>query len=297
MIEYSHFIDYLKYEKRMSPHTITAYQSDLAQFSAFAGERLGVESAAEVTAKDIRTWIISLLEDESVQASSVNRKISSLRAFFRHELAAGRVEKNPTAGVIAPKNRKKLPVYVDKKDMERLFSDDLFADDFEGRRDQMILEVFYETGIRLSELINIRRLDVNLGNNTIKVMGKRSKERVIPFGNRMSELLTIYFEYYEKNVVAESENYYIFVTAKGSKLYPEAVYRIVRKYLDMVTTISKRSPHVIRHTFATHMLNNGADLNAIKAILGHSSLAATQIYTHNSVEQLKSIYKQAHPRA
>lgn len=297
MIEYSHFIDYLKYEKRMSPHTITAYQSDLAQFSAFAGERLGVESAAEVAAKDIRTWIISLLEDESVQASSVNRKISSLRAFFRHELAAGRVEKNPTAGVIAPKNRKKLPVYVDKKDMERLFSDDLFADDFEGLRDQMILEVFYETGIRLSELINIRRLDVNLGNNTIKVMGKRSKERVIPFGNRMSELLTIYFEYYEKNVVAESENYYIFVTAKGSKLYPEAVYRIVRKYLDMVTTISKRSPHVIRHTFATHMLNNGADLNAIKAILGHSSLAATQIYTHNSVEQLKSIYKQAHPRA
>lgn len=297
MIEYSHFIDYLKYEKRMSPHTITAYQSDLAQFSEFAGERLGVESAAEVAAKDIRTWIISLLEDESVQASSVNRKISSLRAFFRHELAAGRVEKNPTAGVIAPKNRKKLPVYVDKKDMERLFSDDLFADDFEGRRDQMILEVFYETGIRLSELINIRRLDVNLGNNTIKVMGKRSKERVIPFGNRMSELLTIYFEYYEKNVVAESENYYIFVTAKGGKLYPEAVYRIVRKYLDMVTTISKRSPHVIRHTFATHMLNNGADLNAIKAILGHSSLAATQIYTHNSVEQLKSIYKQAHPRA
>lgn len=297
MIEYSHFIDYLKYEKRMSPHTITAYQSDLAQFSAFAGERLGVESAAEVAAKDIRTWIISLLEDESEQASSVNRKISSLRAFFRHELAAGRVEKNPTAGVIAPKNRKKLPVYVDKKDMERLFSDDLFADDYEGRRDQMILEVFYETGIRLSELINIRRLDVNLGNNTIKVMGKRSKERVIPFGNRMSELLTIYFEYYEKNVVAESENYYIFVTAKGSKLYPEAVYRIVRKYLDMVTTISKRSPHVIRHTFATHMLNNGADLNAIKAILGHSSLAATQIYTHNSVEQLKSIYKQAHPRA
>lgn len=297
MIEYSHFIDYLKYEKRMSPHTITAYQSDLAQFSEFAGERLRVESAAEVAAKDIRTWIISLLEDESVQASSVNRKISSLRAFFRHELAAGRVEKNPTAGVIAPKNRKKLPVYVDKKDMERLFSDDLFADDYEGRRDQMILEVFYETGIRLSELINIRRLDVNLGNNTIKVMGKRSKERVIPFGNRMSELLTIYFEYYEKNVVAESENYYIFVTAKGGKLYPEAVYRIVRKYLDMVTTISKRSPHVIRHTFATHMLNNGADLNAIKAILGHSSLAATQIYTHNSVEQLKSIYKQAHPRA
>ncbi len=297
MIEYSHFIDYLKYEKRMSPHTITAYQSDLAQFSEFASERLGVESAAEVAAKDIRTWIISLLEDESVQASSVNRKISSLRAFFRHELAAGRVEKNPTAGVIAPKNRKKLPVYVDKKDMERLFSDDLFADDYEGRRDQMILEVFYETGIRLSELINIRRLDVNLGNNTIKVMGKRSKERVIPFGNRMSELLTIYFEYYEKNVVAESENYYIFVTARGGKLYPEAVYRIVRKYLDMVTTISKRSPHVIRHTFATHMLNNGADLNAIKAILGHSSLAATQIYTHNSVEQLKSIYKQAHPRA
>ncbi len=297
MIDYSHFIDHVKYEKRMSPHTVNAYNTDLIQFFVFLDEKLNITNIEDITSKDIRTWIITLLEDESIQASSVNRKISSLRAFFHYEVKTNHLSKNPTIGLITPKNKKKLPVYVDKKDMEQLFSDELFSDNFEGLRDKMILEVFYETGIRLSELINIKRQDVNLQNNTVRIFGKRSKERLIPFGNRLSELLTIYFENYKKKFIVESENYYIFVTVKGSKLYPKAVYRIVRKYLEMVTTISKRSPHVIRHTFATHLLNNGADLNAIKAILGHSSLAATQIYTHNSVEQLKSIYKQAHPRA
>ncbi len=297
MTDFANFIDYLKYEKRSSQHTITAYEEDLVQFFTFLNEKLNIQNVGDVTTNDIRSWIISLLEDEKIQPRSVNRKISTLRAYFRYLVKIKQLQKNPTIGVIAPKTPKKLPQYVDKNDMERLFSDELFPDTFEGQRDKMIIEMFYDTGIRLSELINIKVQDINFQDNTIRIFGKRSKERIIPFGNRLDELLTIYLDNYEKNISAESENYYIFVTAKGKKLYPEAVYRIVRKYLDMVTTIDKRSPHVIRHTFATHLLNNGADLNAIKTILGHSSLAATQVYTHNSVEQLKSIYKQAHPRA
>ncbi len=297
MTDFANFIDYLKYEKRSSQHTITAYEEDLVQFFTFLNEKLNIQNVGDVTTNDIRSWIISLLEDEKIQPRSVNRKISTLRAYFRYLVKIKQLQKNPTIGVIAPKTPKKLPQYVDKNDMERLFSDELFPDTFEGQRDKMIIEMFYDTGIRLSELINIKVQDINFQDNTIRIFGKRSKERIIPFGNRLDELLTIYLDNYEKNISVESENYYIFVTAKGKKLYPEAVYRIVRKYLDMVTTIDKRSPHVIRHTFATHLLNNGADLNAIKTILGHSSLAATQVYTHNSVEQLKSIYKQAHPRA
>ncbi len=297
MTDFDNFIDYLKYEKRSSQHTITAYEEDLVQFFTFLNGKLNIQNVGDVTTNDIRSWIISLLEDEKIQPRSVNRKISTLRAYFRYLVKIKQLQKNPTIGVIAPKTPKKLPQYVDKNDMERLFSDELFPDTFEGQRDKMIIEMFYDTGIRLSELINIKVQDINFQDNTIRIFGKRSKERIIPFGNRLDELLTIYLDNYEKNISVESENYYIFVTAKGKKLYPEAVYRIVRKYLDMVTTIDKRSPHVIRHTFATHLLNNGADLNAIKTILGHSSLAATQVYTHNSVEQLKSIYKQAHPRA
>lgn len=297
MIIYSPFIDYLKYERRSSANTVAAYENDLGQFFAFVDEKLGIKNLDEICTNDIRTWIISLLEDQSLSARTVGRKISSLRAFFRYEVKIKELQKNPVSAVHVPKASAKLPQFVDKKDMEKLFDDGLFADDFEGLRDKTIIELFYNTGMRLSELINIRKNDINFGDNTLKVLGKRSKERVIPFGPNMEKLLTIYFDNYEKKFCNASENYFIFVTADGRQLYPKAVYRIVRKYLDMVTTIDKRSPHVIRHTFATHMLNNGADLNAIKTILGHSSLAATQVYTHNSIEQLKSIYKQAHPRA
>lgn len=297
MIDFSKFINHLKYEKRVSEHTVAAYENDLSHFFTFIDEKLQISNLQDINYNDIRTWIISLLEDDSLQPRTVKRKISALRAFYRYELKIKEIQKNPITIVQVPKTTNKLPQYVDKKDMERLFSDDIFPNDFEGQRDKAIIELFYATGIRLSELLNIKRQDVDFHNNTLRVFGKRSKERIIPFGNHLEELLTIYFDNYEKKFNQQSENYFIFVTAKGEKLYPKAVYRIVRKYLDMVTTIDKRSPHVIRHTFATHLLNNGADLNAIKAILGHSSLAATQVYTHNSIEQLKSIYKQAHPRA
>lgn len=297
MLDYQDFITYLQTERRMSEHTVKAYSKDLGQFFAFVDEVVKARSLQDIKSDDIRTWIISLLEDSGNTSRTVNRKLSSLKAFYRYQLKMGKVPHNPMVSILSPKVSKRLPVYVEQKDMEHLFSSELFSDDFEGCRDQVILELFYATGIRLSELLNIHAQDIDLSQNTIKVLGKRNKERIVPFGENMHNLFTKYLDIYKKIFHPDSNNYCIFVAANGSSLYPKAVYRIVRKYLDMVTTIDKRSPHVIRHTFATHMLNNGADLNAIKTILGHSSLAATQVYTHNSMEQLKSIYKQAHPRA
>lgn len=297
MLDYQDFIIYLQTEKRMSPHTVTAYDKDLSQFFTYVEDALQVSALKDITADDIRTWIITLLEDKGNTARTVNRKLSSLKAFYHYKLKVGQLHSNPTAAIISPKTSKRLPVYVEQKEMESLFSSELFSDDFEGWRDRMIIELFYATGIRLSELLNLQLQDIDLSQNTIKVLGKRNKERIIPFGENIHNLFTKYLDIYRKKIHPDSNNYCIFVAANGKSLYPKAVYRIVRKYLDMVTTIDKRSPHVIRHTFATHLLNNGADLNAIKTILGHSSLAATQVYTHNSMEQLKSIYKQAHPRA
>ncbi len=297
MFNYHNFIDYLQYEKRCSAHTVTAYQHDLEHFFNHVENALQLSDISAITSSDIRTWIITLLEDEKLSSRSVNRKISTLKAFFRYEYKIGSVAHNPMGSIHAPKFQKKLPEYIESKDISKLFDIITFENDFEGCRDRLILEMFYATGIRLSELLGIQKNDIDFHNNSIKVLGKRNKERIIPYGSTLQDLLTSYMEYYEKTIVPDIHNYYIFVAANGKRLYPKAVYRIVRKYLDMVTTIDKRSPHVIRHTFATHMLNNGADLNAIKEILGHSSLAATQVYTHNSMEQLKSIYKQAHPRA
>ena len=297
MVEYQNFINYLRFEKRVSENTVIAYENDLAQFFTYTETKLNIDQLKAIENADIRTWIITLLEDESFTARTINRKISALKAFYRYEQKIGAVQHNPMLQIHAPKFQKGLPEFVEQKDLDRLFSADIFTDDFEGKRDQLIIELFYATGMRLSELLNIRKSDIDFHNQTIKVLGKRNKERIIPFGKNMSELLTMYIENYSENILTNQDNYYIFVAADGKKLYPKAIYRIVRKYLDMVTTIGKRSPHVIRHTFATHLLNNGADLNAIKEILGHSSLAATQVYTHNSMERIKSIYKQAHPRA
>lgn len=281
----------------MSVHTLTAYQNDLAQFFNFLKEEYGIDTPESVTSKQIRSWIVTLLEDNRHTARSVTRKVSALRSFYRYEAKIGRMTHNPLNQIQSPKFHTKLPEYVEQKDMEKLFQEDLFENSFKGQQDRLIIELFYDTGIRLSELLSIRRYDIDLSANTVKIIGKRNKERLIPFGNKLHDIIMAYLEEYEKNIAVANENYFIFVAVNGERLYPKAIYRTVRKYLDMVTSIDKRSPHVIRHTFATHMLNNGADLNAIKEILGHSSLAATQIYTHNSMEQLKSIYKQAHPRA
>ena len=297
MIALEPFLNHLRYEKRSSEHTVKSYEIDLLQFAEYMEQILGHSSLTEVDKTSIRTWILTLLEDSKISPRSVNRKLSALRNLIRFEKQAGRLQQDPMSGIQGPKFREKLPEYVEIKDMDRLFVPEQFEDSFEGWRDRTMLELFYATGMRLSELLNIRKQDIDFYESSVKVLGKRNKERIIPFGSQMRDLLTKYLEYYAENISPETENFYIFVAANGKKLYPKAVYRIVRKHLDMVTTIDKRSPHVIRHTFATHMLNRGADLNAIKEILGHSSLAATQVYTHNSMEQLKSIYKQAHPRA
>lgn len=290
------YLDYLRYEKRMSPHTLTAYQIDLEQFDKYVKNSFQSQDIVKADADMVRTWILTLME-EGISTRSINRKISCLKSFYNYQQKMGLVEDNIMRQVVSPKMSKRLPHFVEEGDMERLFTDDLFECDFEGCRDRAVIELFYSTGMRLSELLNIKLVDIDFFEGTVKVLGKRDKERIIPMNHLAIEALEKYFALYKEKFGEMSKNSCIFVTSKNRKLYSKAIYNIVRKYLDCITTIDKRSPHVLRHTFATHMLNNGADINAIKEILGHSSLAATQVYTHNSIEKLKTIYKQAHPRA
>jgi integrase/recombinase XerC len=296
MEELSQFMNYLKYEKRSSINTIVAYESDLTQFFNYALKSFQIAQIEQVDALVIRTWILTLME-ENIGARSINRKLSALKAFFRYHIKMQHFTKNPMTQITSPKVAKRLPQFVDLRDMETLFTAELFEDNFEGCRDHTIIELFYATGMRLSELLQLTKNDIDLYENRVKVLGKRNKERLIPFGHTLRDMFTRYFIFFEKKYGQLNNSTPLFVTVKGKPLYPKAVYLIIRKYLDMVTTIDKRSPHVIRHTFATHLLNNGADINVVKEILGHSSLAATQVYTHNSIEKLKNIYKQAHPRA
>lgn len=290
------FLDYLKFEKRTSAHTVTAYEGDLEQFEQFMAENFAGVALCACEPVMVRAWMLSLVES-GMTTRTVSRKVSALRAFFRYHTRMGHVAHNPMESVTSPKISKRLPQFVDETDMENLFREELFDDSFEGWRDRFIIELFYVTGMRLSELVNIRRNDLDLYNCQVRVLGKRNKERIIPFSTRVKSVAEKYLQLFEEIQPDNSNNFFIFVAQNGNKIYPKAVYRIVRRYLDMVTTIDKRSPHVLRHTFATHMLNRGADINAIKEILGHSSLAATQVYTHNSIEKLKNIYNQAHPRA
>ncbi len=292
----SDFIHYLQYEKRFSVHTVTSYKTDIESFMQYLQTVFQIDDITEANSVIVRTWMMTLIE-EAVSTRSINRKLSALRSFFNYHVKTGTIEKSPMGQVHAPKMAKRLPEYIAQDDMEQLFDAELFADTFEGWRDRAIIELFYATGMRLSELINIQKIDVDFYDKTVKVLGKRSKERIIPITPIVQQVFEKYFSLRERKFGVLNKNSFIFVTQKGNKMYPKAVYNIVKKYLDMITTIDKRSPHVIRHTFATHLLNNGADINAIKEILGHSNLAATQIYTRNSIEKLKSIYKQAHPRA
>jgi integrase/recombinase XerC len=290
------FLSYLQSEKRTSEHTVVSYRNDLEQFWNYLQQAFPDLEWKEVDAAIIRTWIITLME-EKMTPRSINRKISALKSFYKYHIKMGVFEKNPMLQVHSPKVNQRLPHFLEEIDMEKLFSANLFEDNFEGWRDRTILELFYATGMRLSELRTLTFDDFDLYNNQVKVLGKRNKERIIPFGHTFQNILKKYKELYNENFDAQAQNNIVFVNVKGKQLAPKNIYTIVRKYLDMITTIEKRSPHIIRHTFATHLLNRGADLNTIKELLGHSSLAATQIYTHNSIEKLKSIYQQAHPRA
>jgi integrase/recombinase XerC len=288
------FEDYLRHEKRASKHTVAAYLNDLQNFSHYLLVNYQIDKLMEIEHHHIRSWVVSFIE-QGYASTSVNRKISSLKAFFRFHLRLGHIDTNPMKKVVSPKIKGRLPLFVDENGMENLFSEIEFSQDYRGRRDRLILELFYNTGIRLSELINLKDNWVDLNENTIKVLGKRNKERIIPISSSFSTILSEYISFKKSENLSNSEGYF-FVSDKGEKLYEKFVYRIVNYYLGMVTTINKKSPHVLRHTFATHMLNRGAELNTIKEILGHSSLAATQVYTHNSIEKLKDVHKKAHPK-
>jgi integrase/recombinase XerC len=294
MSETEEFLQYLRFTKRFSEHSVKAYQQDLAAINQFAQEQFEVSNPREWSYMLIRSWIVSLM-DTGLDPRSVNRKISALRSFFRFMLKEGMVSENPTRKITGPKTAKKLPVFVDQSATFNLLDHLEFGDDFKGQRDKLIIETFYRTGIRLSELLGLRMKDVDLQNQTFKVLGKRNKERIIPFASNFSITLSAYFN--ARSFSTETQNSeYLFCMPSGEKIYPKYVYRLVNKAINEVCTLTKKSPHVLRHTFATHMLENGADLNAIKEILGHANLSATQVYTHNTIDKLKNIHSQAHPR-
>jgi integrase/recombinase XerC len=290
-----HFIDYLKFEKRYSAHTVRSYHDDLLQFHQFLLLQFGGVSLNEISSPFIRSWLASL-KDKDITSKSINRKISSLKSFFKYLLRTGILVQTPMTNIISPKIGKRLPAFVDQKDIKTLLSAVEFPDDWQGGTDKLLLAVFYNTGMRLSELINLRENQIDFGNCSIKVIGKGNKERIIPISPRLSKQIKEYINDKRKEL-EQFDKLYLLVNGKGKKLYPKYAYLAVKKYLSEITTIEKKSPHVLRHSFATHLANNGADLNSVKELLGHSSLAATQIYTHNTIEKLKDIYKKAHPKA
>jgi integrase/recombinase XerC len=280
------FLDHLSIERRLSSHTITSYSTDLEQFTAFVNP---IE-LQQVQAMDVRKWLISL-SDDSIQNRSINRKLATLRTFYKYLLRTGKITENPMASIRMVKTTKKIPHFVRESEMENLVENRIIATNFSEARDELILFLLYGTGIRLAELISLQNSQVNLAAKTIRVIGKRNKERMIPIPAFLVELIETYRQF------CPFENAHLLLTDKGEPLYPMFVQRLVKKNLGEFSQLEKLSPHVLRHTYATHLLNRGADLNAIKELLGHANLAATQVYTHNSMEKMKAIYQQAHPKA
>ncbi len=289
----SQFIRYLQTEKRSSRHTLLAYQKDIETFCDFLRDQYALDNPQQADTEMVRSWIADLM-DKKLSPTSINRKISSLKAYYKFLLFNGMVSKNPTQNIHSLKKGKPLPVYIDESKMYTLLYHLVPGDDFAGIRDRMVILLLYATGIRLSELIGLKTTDISFHENRLKVTGKRNKERIIPFTKEMADEMKRYLSAKEK-ALPYTEDRFI-VTDKGAAAYPKLIYRIVHKALTGYTA-DRKSPHVLRHTFATHLLNKGASLNAIKALLGHADLSATQIYTHTSIEQLKSIYSHAHPRA
>lgn len=294
---YHSFLDYLRFERNYSAHTILAYEKDLIQFEEFLLLNIDKEHTEidlqTIDADIIRNWIIYLL-DQEITARSVNRKLSSLKSFFKFLVKQGIIESNPAHLIKGPKTGQALPAFVREKDIEKVLEKDRYSDDFEGIRDHLIMETLYETGIRRSELIGIKTQDIDLASQLIKVTGKRNKQRLIPFASRLEAMIQSYLTIRQETIKKESE--WFFVRENGNQLSVAIVYNIVRGRLSEIPALSKRSPHVLRHSFATSMLNNGAELNAVKELLGHSSLASTSVYTHMTFEELKLMYH-AHPRA
>jgi len=291
--EIQSFLDYLQFEKRYSVHTIEAYQNDLEQFFAYLIKQFDTPSIPTILATFIRTWLASLKNDD-ITAKSINRKASALKSFFKYQMKLGVITVSPMVTVSSPKISKRLPEFVLESNLETLFKHVEFSDDWKGKTERLVLQLFYATGIRLSELVNIKEGDVDYSKSQVKVLGKGNKERIIPISNELAETLREYVS--KKSKVKEGVSN-LFINENGKRLQQRSVYEFVHNYLSIVTTIKKRSPHILRHSFATHLMNNGADLNSVKELLGHASLASTQVYTHNSIEKLKDVFKKAHPKA
>ncbi len=287
------FIRYISLQKHYSIHTVTAYKNDLDAFYNFLMNRFEITDMTNVNRDMVRSWIIELIEEKKSN-NTINRKLSTLKSFFNFLTKTGAVPSNPVKNIHSLKTPSRLPHFLTKEKMERFYNTNRDPDNFHSFRDFIVVDLLYNTGMRLSELINLKETDINLTENTLKVTGKRNKERIIPFSILEREYVIRYMDM--KKTTFTANNPYLIITDKGTKAYPKFIYRIVENNLAGLTH-SKKSPHILRHTFATHMLNEGADLNSIKEILGHSNLLATQVYTHNTIEQLKSIYNHAHPRA
>lgn len=293
MIRIDDFLKYLQAEKRYALHTVKAYKNDLNQFHAFCQET-GCKGM-DLNYRTIRSWVVFLM-DSDYSSRTVHRKLTSLSSYCKYLIKEGDLESNPVDRVLKPKLNKRVPAFVEEGKMDLLLDEFDFGEDFTGIRNRLILDLLYQTGMRRSELIGLTIGSVDMEGRSVKVLGKRGKERIIPMNEELSGALERYLII--RNEVAESnQGDHLIVTQKGAPAYDKLVYRVVNRYLTLVTTLDKRSPHILRHTFATHMLNRGADLNAIKELLGHANLSATQVYTHNTYKKLKSIYNQAHPRA
>jgi integrase/recombinase XerC len=289
------FLEYLKFEKRYSLNTLTAYETDLESLSKYLADEMGITESSAIGSSFIRSWLAGM-KDQKASAKTINRKISSLKSFFKYLLRNGMILKSPMSQIISPKVGKRLPVFVKEDDILQLIQTlNASTEDWKSYNEKMLFTIFYATGMRLSELINLRESQIDFGRSQIKVLGKGNKERVIPVTSAVMKSVEEYVE--NKRKLFEKTEDYLLVTEKGKKIYPRYAWERINRILGEATTLDKKSPHVLRHSFATHLMNNGADLNAVKELLGHSSLAATQVYTHNTIEKLKDVYKKAHPKA
>jgi len=293
MLDSGSFMKYLQYERHYSSHTVDSYKNDLEQYAQYLITHLDINNEIEATHHHVRSWIVHLMQ-QSYSAKSINRKLSAVKSYYKFQKKVGKLKVNPASNISGPKLAKRLPHVVRGSDIA-LGLDQLEDDaSFMAQRDLTLLSILYLTGMRRSELINLKDSDIDHSRHTIKVLGKGNKERLIPISAELSDLILAYIERREETF-AESE--YLLLTDKGQKMYPKFVYNKVRRWIGSISTVDKKGPHILRHTFATHLADSGAELNAIKELLGHSSLAATEIYMHNSIERLKDVYGKAHPRA